>query len=116
MPVSVAITSEYITLGQLLKIENLIRSGGQAKQFLATHPVTLNQESEQRRGKKLYPGDQVEVAGQLYEISAPSPAELAEQADLKAREKALQAQYQQPHPKRTPAGDGRQPRGPGSWN
>ena len=45
------ITTEYITLGQLLKIENIIQSGGEAKIFLATNKVLVNGEVDNRRGR-----------------------------------------------------------------
>lgn len=57
----VAINSEYITLAQFLKMTDIISSGGMAKIFLAEIPVYLNGELENRRGKKLYPGDEIEV-------------------------------------------------------
>ena len=40
-------------LGQLLKMTNAISSGGMAKWFLEEHVVFVNDEEEQRRGKKL---------------------------------------------------------------
>ncbi|TPR19325.1 S4 domain-containing protein YaaA [Apilactobacillus timberlakei] len=58
---SVFISTEYITLGQLLKEEDVVSSGGQAKWYLKDHQVMLNDEPENRRGKKLYDGDNVEV-------------------------------------------------------
>lgn len=57
----IEIKTEYITLAQLLKMTNIISSGGMAKIFLAEIPVWLNGEREDRRGKKLYPGDQIEI-------------------------------------------------------
>ena len=48
------ITGEYITLGQFLKEESFISSGGQAKFYLQDNLVTLNGELEQRRGKKIF--------------------------------------------------------------
>lgn len=62
------ITGEYITLGQFLKEESFISSGGQAKFYLQDNPVTLNGELENRRGKKLYIGDRLLVNGQEYEF------------------------------------------------
>ncbi|MBN7276605.1 S4 domain-containing protein YaaA [Lactobacillus acetotolerans] len=59
---------EYITLGQFLKEEAIISSGGQAKWYLRDNPVLLNGEKENRRGKKLRSGDKVEVAGNTYEF------------------------------------------------
>lgn len=59
----VEITTEYITLGQFLKLADCISTGGQAKAFLQDTQIRVNGEPEQRRGKKLYHGDMVEVAG-----------------------------------------------------
>mgnify|MGYP001489232385 FL=1 len=52
----------YITLGQLLKIQNVISSGGQAKWYLQTNQVWVNGQLERHRGKKLYPADQVKIS------------------------------------------------------
>lgn len=57
-----------MTLSQFLKEESIISSGGQAKWYLQDNPVMLNDESENRRGKKLHPGDLLEVAGEKYEF------------------------------------------------
>lgn len=54
----------FITLGQFLKSAAIISSGGMAKPYLETYPVLLNGEHENRRGKKLYPGDKVEIQGE----------------------------------------------------
>ncbi len=62
------IKTEYITLQQLLKIENIIASGGEAKYFLANNEVYVNGEPENRRGKKLYPNDIIKVLGKEYKI------------------------------------------------
>ena len=66
----VQITTPYITLGQLLKLENVIANGGEAKSFLAAHEVLVNGEVDCRRGRKLYPGDQIEILGKAYAIEA----------------------------------------------
>ncbi|WP_416148069.1 S4 domain-containing protein YaaA [Salipaludibacillus sp. HK11] len=55
------IKDQFITLGQALKEVAVIDSGGQAKWFLAEIPVWVNDEEENRRGRKLYPGDQVTI-------------------------------------------------------
>lgn len=62
------ITTEYITLGQLLKIENIIQSGGEAKIFLSTNIVLVNGELENRRGRKLYPQDKIKINKQEFII------------------------------------------------
>jgi ribosome-associated protein len=55
----VPITGQMIKLGQLLKLAGIIDSGSQAKIFLTTEPVWVNQEPEARRGRQLHPGDVV---------------------------------------------------------
>ena len=61
MKKDVTIDTPYITLGQLLKAEAVISSGGQAKWFLHDNDVLVNGERDDRRGKKLYEGDTVAV-------------------------------------------------------
>ena len=65
----VEINREFITLGQLLKFENIVESGGMVKNFLASYEVFVNEVQEDRRGRKLYSGDivQIEEVG-IFEI------------------------------------------------
>lgn len=60
---NVKIDTEYITLGQFLKLADIIQSGGMAKWFLSEHDVFINGEQDQRRGRKLRSGDQVSIPG-----------------------------------------------------
>lgn len=60
----VEIRGDMIRLGQLLKHAGVLGSGGEIKAFLAEHPVTVNGEPEQRRGRQLHKGDVIAVAGQ----------------------------------------------------
>ena len=60
-PETVQIDDQYITLAQFLKYINIIGSGGEAKLFLADIEVLYNGEIEQRRGKKLYHGDVIDI-------------------------------------------------------
>ena len=60
----IAINTPTIQLGQLLKKANIIATGGQAKFFLVDMDVRVNGEREKRRGRKLVPGDTVEIPGQ----------------------------------------------------
>lgn len=63
------ISSDYITLGQFLKLADFIGSGGMAKPFLEQYLVLVNGEEEERRGRKLHPGDIVEFPENArYEI------------------------------------------------
>lgn len=52
----IEITEDYITLGQLLKLADVISSGGMAKWYLSEYYVYLDNEIENRRGKKIYHG------------------------------------------------------------
>lgn len=61
MEKQITIDTEYITLGQFLKLAELIQSGGMAKWFLSEHEVLVNGEQDQRRGRKLRVGDKVEI-------------------------------------------------------
>lgn len=59
---------QYITLGILLKIAKIISTGGEAKIFLSENEILVNGEEENRRGRKLYNDDKVEVAGNVFLI------------------------------------------------
>lgn len=61
MEEKVLINTEYITLGQLLKLKNVINSGGQAKFFLNENSVKVNNVLDNRRGRKLFNGDKVVI-------------------------------------------------------
>lgn len=63
------ITTEFITLQQFLKMNDLTLSGGEAKYFVRENTILVNGETEDRRGRKLYPGDEVTVNGKKYRIS-----------------------------------------------
>lgn len=66
--ISITTDQEYITLGKLLQVSELIQSGGQAKWFLQEIKVSVNDMTENRRGRKLYPGDLVHIQEETYEI------------------------------------------------
>ena len=57
-----------ITLGQALKASDLVGSGGEAKVLIQTGEVLVNGEVETRRGRKLVPGDVVEVGDERLEV------------------------------------------------
>ena len=65
----ISIYSDYITLGQFLKLADIIQTGGEAKSFLAEHEIKIDGEIDNRRGRKLRGGEIVEVLGQTYEIT-----------------------------------------------
>jgi len=61
--IAIAIRDEYITLAQALKMAGIVGSGGEAKYYLMDNAVEVNGEAEQRRGRKLRPGDLIRAAG-----------------------------------------------------
>ena len=64
----IVINTDYITLGQFLKLADIIQSGGEAKSFLAQNEVKIDGISDNRRGRKLRGGEILEILGQKYEI------------------------------------------------
>jgi ribosome-associated protein len=59
---------EFIELNKLLKILNLVESGGQANMMISEGEVQLNGELETRKRKKLFKGDVIEFMGERVEI------------------------------------------------
>ena len=57
----VSIDTEFIKLGQLLKLASLVSQGSDAKMLIQNGYVSLNGETVYERGKKVYPGDRGEV-------------------------------------------------------
>ena len=58
-----------MTLGQLLKHENYVSSGGEVKHRIHEFSILVNGEPDNRRGRKLYVGDIIEIDGQIYELT-----------------------------------------------
>ena len=57
----IQVRGEYITLGQLLKLTGEVQAGGEVKDYLESQSAIVNGEKENRRGRKLRPGDIVEL-------------------------------------------------------
>lgn len=64
----IKITTEYITLGQCLKLIHVVSSGGESKHYLAANVVLVNGERETRRGRKLIEGNVIQVNQTTYEV------------------------------------------------
>jgi ribosome-associated protein len=60
------ITGEYIKLDSFLKAVNAVGSGGEGKLIIGEGQVLVNGAVELRRGRKLRPGDRVELGGKAY--------------------------------------------------
>lgn len=65
---AVEISDDFIKLGQLLKLANLVSSGVEAKIVIQNGEVKVNGEVESRRGKKIYPQDIIEYDGQQVTV------------------------------------------------
>jgi ribosome-associated protein len=59
---------DYIQLNQLLKLLNLVESGGDANQAIVAGYVQVNGLTELQKRKKLFPGDRVMFQDQEIEI------------------------------------------------
>lgn len=60
--------SSDINLGQALKAENVVGTGGEAKILIQAGEVRVNGKVETRRGRKLSKGDIIEVREERIEI------------------------------------------------
>ena len=65
----VAIHTEFIKLQDLLKFANMVGTGGEAKIIIQEGEVKVNGEVCTMRGKKIRPGDIVELDGQQLTVS-----------------------------------------------
>lgn len=66
----VAIRTPFIALDQFLKWAGVAQTGGAAKESILAGEVSVNGEVERRRGRKLHPGDTVDVGGQRLVVAA----------------------------------------------
>ena len=64
----IRLRDEYIKLGQALKAAGLAESGVEAKEVITEGLVTVNGETDTRRGRKLYAGDMVLFDGEEIRI------------------------------------------------
>ena len=64
------IRDEFIRLGQALKLAGLVSSGIEAKVLIADGEVSVNGETETRRGRKLRDGDTVLFRGETFTVRA----------------------------------------------
>lgn len=64
----IKINGDFIKLGQFLKFANLIVNGSEAKIFITSNKVLVNNECESRRGRKLYVNDTVSINNEIFKI------------------------------------------------
>lgn len=67
---NITIRTEFIKLDSLLKFAGLTETGGQAKEVIQNGEVSVNGEPCTMRGKKIRPGDTVELEGTVLTIEA----------------------------------------------
>lgn len=65
----VEISSEPIALHKLIKLANLVASGGEAKYVITEGLVTVNGAVETKKGKKIFSGDIVEFQGTRIQVA-----------------------------------------------
>ncbi|MFO7748931.1 MAG: RNA-binding S4 domain-containing protein [Desulfobacteraceae bacterium] len=65
----VEIEQEPVELYKILKFENLVMSGGEAKHVIADELVLLNGAVETRKRKKVFAGDVVTFAHEVMKVS-----------------------------------------------
>jgi ribosome-associated protein len=64
----IPIRGDTIRLGQLLKLADVVDSGGEARDLLEHEEVFVNGEREVRRGRQLHPGDVISLTDTVLEI------------------------------------------------
>lgn len=65
---TLTLREDFIKLGQALKAAGLVDSGVEAKIVITEGQVKVNGEVDDRRGRKLYAGDEVSFHGEIIKI------------------------------------------------
>ena len=65
---TIEISTEFIKLDSFLKFAGMLETGGQAKEVVQAGLVSVNGEVCTMRGKKIRPGDIVEVENYRLEV------------------------------------------------
>ncbi len=68
MEIQIREGEDFIRLGQALKKAGIAGTGSDAKMMILDGEVLVNGESEQRRGRKLYPNDTISFGDETYRI------------------------------------------------
>ena len=64
----IRIRDDFIKLGQLLKLADLVQDGVEAKYVITDGLVKVNGEMDDRRGRKVYEGDVVSYDGKEIKV------------------------------------------------
>ena len=65
----IVLKEDFIKLGQALKAAHICMSGGEAKEMILEGLVSVNDERELRRGRKLFFGFRVRIGEDIIFIS-----------------------------------------------
>lgn len=65
---TIKINTDFIKLDQFLKFAGVADNGVMAKHMVLDGIIKVNGEIEERRGRKLYPGDVVEALDQTFKV------------------------------------------------
>ena len=68
MEIQIRENETFIRLGQALKKAGLVSSGIEAKMVILDGLVNVNEETETRRGRKLYSGDAISFGNEIIKI------------------------------------------------
>ncbi|SNQ49011.1 conserved hypothetical protein [Frankia canadensis] len=63
-----SIQGDAIRLGQFLKLADVVEAGSDVKGLLTGGMVRVNGDVENRRGRQLVPGDEVQVPGEQLRV------------------------------------------------
>lgn len=64
----IQINTEYIELGKFLKWSGIVSMGSEVKEFLLNNKILVNDEFENRRGRKIYKGMIIKVNNDFFKI------------------------------------------------
>lgn len=65
----ISIKTESIKLDQFLKWSGVAMTGGEAKVMIESGQVKVNGSPETHRSRKLFPGDVVDIDGEIFEVA-----------------------------------------------
>ncbi len=65
----IKLRDDFIKLGQALKLAGVVQDGVEAKLVIQDGQVQVNQETDLRRGRKVYPGDVISYNGQEITVT-----------------------------------------------
>ena len=65
-----SVKEDFIRLDSAMKLANVVSTGGHAKLVIQNGEVKVNGEVCTMRGKKMRPGDEAQLGGRIYRVTA----------------------------------------------